>query len=180
MGRSRRSFATLALQGSAPCAADAAAIGVHRVSRRGRARPAPSAALGFGNVRAQVQRRQIHQDLVAVIPLVGDDFLDHAGVLVCRRGHRFEVLGGRRRRVRDGRGIPLVGALDRHPDDGAGLQVDRVLGLVREVCVGVCHRRKITHSIEISYSCSCNLFPSSDPSFSNMMSEGIEDPLWTA
>ena len=28
-------FATLALQGSAPCAADAAAIGVHRVSRRG-------------------------------------------------------------------------------------------------------------------------------------------------
>ena len=68
-------FATLALQGSAPCAADAAAIGVHRVSRRGRARPAPSAALGFGNVRAQIQRRQIHQDLVAVVPLVGDDFL---------------------------------------------------------------------------------------------------------
>ena len=78
-------FATLALQGSAPCAADAAAIGVHRVSRRGRARPAPSAALGFGNVRAQVQRRQIHQDLVAVIPLMGDDFLDHAGVLVYAR-----------------------------------------------------------------------------------------------
>ena len=86
-------FAPLALQGSAPCAADAAAIGVHRVSRRGRAPPAPSAALGFGNVRAQVQRRQIHQDLVAVRPLVGDDLLAHAGVLGCRRGHRFEVLG---------------------------------------------------------------------------------------
>ena len=57
-------------------------------------------------VAVRVQRRQIHQDLVAVIPLVGDDFLDHAGVLVCRRGHRFEVLGGRRHRVRDGRGIP--------------------------------------------------------------------------
>ena len=55
--------AALALQGSAPCAADASAIGVHLVSRRGLARPAPSAAMGFGNVRAQVQRRQIHQDL---------------------------------------------------------------------------------------------------------------------
>ena len=71
----------------------------------------------------------------------GDDFLDHAGVLVCRRGHSFEFLGGRRHRVRDGRGIPLVGALDRHPDDGAGLQVDRVLGLVREVRAAVLHLR---------------------------------------
>ena len=133
--------AALALQGSAPCASDASAIGVHRVSRRGLARPAPSAAMGFGNVRAQVQRRQIHQDLVAVVPLVGDDFLGHAGVLVCRRGHSFEVLGGRRHRVRDGRGIPLVGALDRHPDDGAGLQVDRMLGLVREVRAAVLHLR---------------------------------------
>ena len=89
--------------------------------------------MGFGNVRARVQRRQIHQDLVAGVSLVCDDFLDHAGVLVCCRGHSFEVLGGRRHRVRDGRGTPLVGALDRHPDDDAGLQVDRVLDLVREV-----------------------------------------------
>ena len=34
-----------------------------------------------------------------------------------------------------------VGALDRHPDDGAGLQVDRVLGRVREVCAAVLHLR---------------------------------------
>ena len=46
--------------------------------------------------------------------------------------------------------------------------------------LGLCHRREITHSIAISYSCSCNLFPSSDPSFAIMMSEGVEDPLWTA
>ena len=118
-------FATLALQ-------------ARPRARRMRRRLAYTASRA---VAVRVQRRQIHQDLVAVIPLVGDDFLDHAGVLVCRRGHRFEVRGGRRHRVRDGRGIPLVGALDRHPDDGAGLQVDRVLGFVREVCAAVLHLR---------------------------------------
>ena len=31
--------------------------------------------------------------------------------------------------------------------------------------MGVCHRGEVTHSIEISYSCVCNRFPSSYPSF---------------
>ena len=44
----------------------------------------------------------------------------------------------------------------------------------------VCHRVEVTHSIEIAYSCSCNRFPSSYPSFEIMMSEGVEDPMWTA
>ena len=46
--------------------------------------------------------------------------------------------------------------------------------------LGVCHLYEITHSIEITYSFICNRFPSSDPSFAIMMSEGVEDPLWTA
>ena len=31
--------------------------------------------------------------------------------------------------------------------------------------LGVCHRDEVTHSIEIAYSCICNRFPSSYPSF---------------
>ena len=44
----------------------------------------------------------------------------------------------------------------------------------------VCHRDEVTHSIVISYNFICNLFPSSHPSFAIMMSEDVEDPMWTA
>ena len=50
----------------------------------------------------------------------------------------------------------------------------------REARLVVCHRDEVTHSLEIAYNFICNRFPSSHPSFAIMMSEGVEDPLWTA
>ena len=44
----------------------------------------------------------------------------------------------------------------------------------------VCHREEITHYIAIAYSCICNRFPSIVSLVRNQMSEGVEDPLWTA
>ena len=75
------------------------------------------------------------------------------------------------------------GAGAQGPESGRGGL--RPLGPVRAAAaahgrLGLCHRYDVTHFIAIYYSCICNRFPSSDPSFAIMMSEGVEDPLWTA
>ena len=60
------------------------------------------------------------------------------------------------------------GAGPRRPEQGRGGL--RAVGPIRappssDGRLGVCHRDDVTHSIAISYSCICNLFPSSYPSF---------------
>ena len=39
-----------------------------------------AAAIRFRDVGPQVERRQIHQHLITVVPLVGDDLVDHRGL----------------------------------------------------------------------------------------------------
>ena len=57
------------------------------------------------------------------------------------RLHGFNLLGRGRQRLRQGRGIAGGGLMHGHRDDGAGLQIDPVLGLVRQVRAPVFHLR---------------------------------------
>jgi hypothetical protein len=139
--RSFQPLAPAALQHPATPAADAPSIRVHRVTRGRIPRPSAPAAVRFRDVGAEVERGEIDEHLIAVIPLVGDDFLNHHGVIVRRRGDRFQILGRCGDRVRDRGGVALIGALHGHADDRAGLQIHRVLRLVREVCATVLHLR---------------------------------------
>jgi len=70
-----------------------------------------------------------------VIALVGDQL---ARVLRARgRADRREVGLGRRRRRRQGRGVASVSGVDLGRDDGAGVEVDRVLRLVGQAGAAV-------------------------------------------
>jgi hypothetical protein len=59
---------------------------------------------------------------------VGDDLLDHLRAVVRDSGDRLEIFGGHGERRGDRRRVALVGALDGHAHDHAGLQIDGVLG----------------------------------------------------
>ena len=128
-------------QGHVPCTADASAIRIDRIAGHGVLRPVASAAIRFRDVAPQVEGRQIREHLITVVPLVRDDLVNHPRVVVSHRGHCLQVLSCGRERLRDRRGVILVGPLDGHAHDGAGLHVDRVLGCVREVRAAVLHLR---------------------------------------
>ena len=128
-------------QGHAPCTADASAIRIDRIAGHGVLRPVASAAIRFRDVAPQVEGRQIREHLITVVPLVRDDLVNHPRVVVSHRGHSLQVLSRSRERLRDRRGVTLIGPLDGHAHDGAGLHVDRVLGFVREVRAAVLHLR---------------------------------------
>ena len=63
-------------QAQAPRRANPPTIPVHRVAGLGVLRPVPSAAIGLGDVTADADRFEIHERLIAVIPLVADDLFD--------------------------------------------------------------------------------------------------------
>ena len=100
-----------------------------------------SAAIRFRDVAPQVEGRQIRKHLVTVGPLVRHDLVDHPRVVIGHAGHGLEGLGCGRERLRDRRRIALMGLLNGHADEGSRFQVDRVLGLVREVRATVLHLR---------------------------------------
>ena len=69
----------------------------------------------------------------AVIALVGDDLVDD---LNRRSGRVLQIDQGVNRvcqRPINRRGVALISALHRHRDDRAGLEIDRVLGLVGQM-----------------------------------------------
>ncbi len=73
--------------------------------------------------------------LAAVIPLVGDDFLNHRDRAFGDLGNRFELLSGLREPFLNRGRVALVAALHRGADDRARLEINRVLGLVCQVSV---------------------------------------------
>ena len=75
----------------------------------------------------------------AVIALVGDDFLDRLDGVIGDRGHRFELCRRFRERLLHRGRVALVGALHRDADNRAGLQIDRMLGLVGQMRAPVLH-----------------------------------------
>ena len=55
----------------------------------------------------------------------------------------FDLLGRGRRRLDDRRRVAGVGALQRHGDNRAGLQIDRMLGLVGQMRAAIFHLRDL-------------------------------------
>jgi len=139
--RPLQAFAAASLQPTAAGPAYPPAVRIDRVARRRLAAPVTRPAIWFRDVCPQVECRQIHQHLIAVVALVGDDLVDHRGVAPGGHGDGLEVLRSGGHCLRDRRGVALVGPLHRNPDDRARLQIDGVLGLVREVRAAVLHLR---------------------------------------
>ncbi len=139
--RSFQSLTASPLQRHPSPAADAPPVRVDRVACRCLLLPPAAAPIRFGDVGAQVERGQIDEQLIAVVPLVRHHLVDHCGLPVRRGRHGFEFLGRRRDRVGDRGRIALIGALHRDAHDRAGGQVDRVLSLVREMYAPVLHLR---------------------------------------
>ncbi|MDA1095593.1 MAG: hypothetical protein O3A25_20390, partial [Acidobacteria bacterium] len=68
-----------------------------------------------------------------MIPLVGDDLGEPGG-----RDHR-QLVRSHGEGLDQGGGVARVGVLHRDAHDGPGLQVDRVLGFVRQMRAAVLH-----------------------------------------
>ena len=113
------------------CAANPPPVGIHRVPRRRLALPVPPAAVRLRDVAAHADGRKPDHRLVAVISLVSDNLRDP------RRADRLDLLGGRDERVDQGRRVARTRVLHRHAHDGACVQVDRMLGGVRQMRAAV-------------------------------------------
>ena len=138
---SLQQFAAFPQEALPAVAADATSIRIDGVAFRLLIGPRLWPAIGFADVGVDFQRLQIVHRRSAVVALVGDDLLDHRHCLMRDGGDRFELLGGFGQRFLNGRRVALVGALLRDTDDRAGLQIDRVLGFMRQMRPTVLHLR---------------------------------------
>ncbi len=98
-------------------------------------RPVPSSAIRLQDVSTHAHGFEIHEGLIAVIALVADDLFD--AVAIGPDG--FDLLGGFNQRLDAGRRIAVVRILHRHADDRPSLEIDDMLGLVRQVRPAVLH-----------------------------------------
>ena len=71
--------------------------------------PVAPPAIRLGDVRPQIERPQIHQHLIAVIPLVGHHLVDHRRLSVRHDRHRLEFLRRGGHRLGDRRRVALIG-----------------------------------------------------------------------
>ena len=143
---SERAFKSLTAEPQQTLAAratDASTIAVHGVAGVGVLLPFASSAIGFGDIAADADGLEIYKRLIAVVALVGDDLLDHRHRVIGHGGDCLELLSRFGQRLLDGRRVALVGALHRDRDDGARLQIDRVLRLVGEMRPAVLHLRDL-------------------------------------
>ena len=94
--RAFQTFATVAQQALASCATHAPMVAVDRVARRPLTAPVPSPAIGLRELGEDGDRGEAHQHLIAVIPLVTDQFADGVG----RRLRGLDLRGGGDDRLR--------------------------------------------------------------------------------
>ena len=92
-------------------ASDTPAIRVHCMPFGVSINPRLWPAIGLADVGADRECLQIVDCRVAVIALVGDDFLDHSHRIIGDRGHRVELLGGLGQRLLDRGRVAFVGIL---------------------------------------------------------------------
>ena len=137
--RSLEQFAASAKQSFPASPTDAPAIRVHRIAFRFLVRPRLRSAIRFADVGANGERLEVVHRGATVIPLVRHHLFDHGDSIIRDRGHRFELLGGLGQRLLNRGGVALVRPLHRDADDRAGLEIDRMLGLVREMRPAVLH-----------------------------------------
>src|SRR3989442_412539 len=116
--------------------AHAPSITIDGTLRFRRRRPVSAATLGLGDVRPHADRVQIDHRLVAVISLVSDKLGERR-----RRGARgvdgLDLFGGGDRRLAETGRVADVRALQGHGDHRAAVEIDGVLGFVREVRAAV-------------------------------------------
>lgn len=79
-----------------------------------------------------------------MIPLVADDFFEPVAI----GHHGLHVLGGSNQRLAARRGIAFVGILYRDRHDRARLEIDGMLGLVREMRPTILHLHDLGVGIE--------------------------------
>ena len=135
--RSLQSFASLAKQPFASLSPNAPTVAIDRVASLGVLLPMAPSAIGFRDVTPQAHRFEIHERLIAVIALVPDDLFETIAI-----GHDHLNLLGRIDQGLSARGrVALIRVLHRDRHNRAGLQVDRVLGLVSKVRPAILHLR---------------------------------------
>ena len=78
-------------------------------------------------------RVELEHHRATVAALVGDDLVGQGDRLAVGVGHLIELLDGFGQRLGQRRRVALIGALDRHGHDRAGVEIDGVLGFVGQV-----------------------------------------------
>ena len=118
---------------------NASTIAIDRSARLGPLIPVASSAIGFRDVAPDAHGFEIDERLTAVIPLVAHHFFEALAV----GPHRLDALGRVDQRLAAGGRVALVGVLDGHPDDRSALEIDGMLGLVRQIRLPVLHLRDL-------------------------------------
>jgi hypothetical protein len=141
--RSLEQFTSLPKEAFAAFAADAPSIRIDRVAFGVLLDPRLRPAIRLADIGANRQRLQIVHRRSTVVALVGDDFLDHRDRVIGDGSGRFELLGGFGQRLLDRRRVTLVGALHGHDDNRTRLEIDGVLGFVRQMRPAIFHLRDL-------------------------------------
>ena len=91
--------------------------------------PAASLLFRFRDVRSQPELLEILDPFSAVIPFVGDKFLNAFAL----RQRSLNLFGGRNERLGHGARVALISTLDGNSDDNTSLKVDRLFGFMSKV-----------------------------------------------
>jgi len=128
-------FPALSQQTLATRAANPPPISIHGMARLGLILPLAAPAIRLRDVAAQAHGFKSHQHLITVIPFVPDELFRPIAILY----DRLDLLGGLDQRLNTGGAISLSGVLQRHGHHRSGVQIDCVLGLVRQVRSSIFH-----------------------------------------
>ena len=137
-------LASLAVEGSTSGALDPPTVPVDRLLLIFLAQPFAPSPLRFGDAAARPHALDGHERVVAVVPLVrhplsGRGFNRARTPLLQPRQAQSRV----KHRVVDRGGVARCAGIDRHRQDRAAVQVNRVLGLVSQVRAAVLHLRDL-------------------------------------
>ena len=103
----------------------------HRGTRLGLLLPVSAPPIGFRDVAPDAYGFEIDERLIAVIALIAD----HLGEAVSVGPHHSDVLGRFDQGLNAGLGVAVIGILQGDSDDRPGLEIDSMLGFVRQKCV---------------------------------------------
>ena len=114
---------------------------------QGLASPDPPTPIGLGDVAANTRLLQVDEDFVAVIAFVRHHLSEAPGMQFATGlgigGHGLQIQLRSQQTPRQRRGVSLGGITQADRDDGLRIQVNRVLGLVRQVRVAILHLRDL-------------------------------------